>query len=143
MSIMACTECGGKVSTKAAACPHCGAPVVATPPVVVPVDQKCFECKTPYHRELKSCPACGAPNGKRTPPTTQANLPARTADSLAPQHQVAPSSPAMKTIASDERVSLSWLQIGGIVFAVLLFIAGVSLPWSLNSSLIELGGFTF
>lgn len=29
MALIACTECGGKVSTRAASCPHCGAEVEA------------------------------------------------------------------------------------------------------------------
>ena len=29
MSLLACEECGGKVSSKAGFCPHCGAPVGA------------------------------------------------------------------------------------------------------------------
>lgn len=43
MAIIACKECGGKVSDTAVTCPHCGA-AVATPkpaaPVVVPVEKK-------------------------------------------------------------------------------------------------------
>ena len=40
MALTACSECGGKVSTEAAACPHCGAsarlPYVAMPPAPTP-----------------------------------------------------------------------------------------------------------
>ncbi len=32
MALISCTECGGTVSDKAQACPHCGAPVAARPP---------------------------------------------------------------------------------------------------------------
>lgn len=34
MALIACKECGKEISDKAAACPHCGAPVRASEPVV-------------------------------------------------------------------------------------------------------------
>lgn len=34
MALIACAECGKEISDKAAACPHCGAPVVSTSPVL-------------------------------------------------------------------------------------------------------------
>jgi hypothetical protein len=38
MAIAACQECGGKVSTEAPACPHCGwAPARLTPPPASPI----------------------------------------------------------------------------------------------------------
>jgi hypothetical protein len=36
MALMSCSECGGKVSDKAASCPHCGAPVEKAPPEIEP-----------------------------------------------------------------------------------------------------------
>lgn len=36
MAVATCPDCGGKVSTKAAACPHCGCPVSAEPQLGVP-----------------------------------------------------------------------------------------------------------
>lgn len=32
MAIISCSECGGQVSDKAAACPHCGAPIASVTP---------------------------------------------------------------------------------------------------------------
>jgi len=32
MALIQCAECGGKVSSTAAACPHCGAPVALSLP---------------------------------------------------------------------------------------------------------------
>lgn len=32
MALIACAECGKEISDKAAACPHCGAPVASTSP---------------------------------------------------------------------------------------------------------------
>lgn len=52
--LLKCSECGGKVSDKATACPHCGAPVDA------PVDTPA----TPKHRNRNrqsACPECGRP----------------------------------------------------------------------------------
>ncbi len=37
MSLISCPECSGKVSTQAATCPHCGAPVVATAHQAAPI----------------------------------------------------------------------------------------------------------
>lgn len=37
MALIACRECGREVSDRAAACPHCGCPVTAGPPVPPPV----------------------------------------------------------------------------------------------------------
>ena len=34
MSLMKCVECGGIVSSKAAACPHCGCPIENEQPTV-------------------------------------------------------------------------------------------------------------
>jgi len=56
MAIMQCPDCGGKVSTKATSCPHCGAPVTGETPSL-----KCNECGTSMPANAKTCPACGAP----------------------------------------------------------------------------------
>jgi DNA-directed RNA polymerase subunit RPC12/RpoP len=40
MALMKCSECGKDVSSKAAACPHCGAPVAVAPNVTPQVESK-------------------------------------------------------------------------------------------------------
>ena len=58
--ITSCTECGGKVSDKADACPHCGAQVKK------PEEwEPCAECQEPLPSGVAKCPACGAPIGRR------------------------------------------------------------------------------
>ncbi len=53
MSLIKCAECNGQVSDRAAACPHCGAPVSA--PLV------CSECQSALPRGSITCRECGAP----------------------------------------------------------------------------------
>ena len=54
MAITQCLECGGNVSTKAEACPHCG--YRAEPQAALMV---CQECGQAFEPSLSSCPACG------------------------------------------------------------------------------------
>jgi uncharacterized membrane protein YhaH (DUF805 family)/rRNA maturation protein Nop10 len=55
MALTKCTECDGKVSTLADACPHCGRPM--SPPV------ECEDCGEEFDRLLDACPHCGRPLG--------------------------------------------------------------------------------
>ena len=56
MAITQCSECGGKVSTRAAACPHCGCPVEPPTPKIT-----CPDCGEDFAASLTACPACGGP----------------------------------------------------------------------------------
>ena len=56
MAITQCIECGGNVSTKAEACPHCG--YCAEPQAALMI---CQECGRAFEPSLSSCPACGYP----------------------------------------------------------------------------------
>ena len=49
MALVKCGECGGQVSDKAAACPHCGAPVL-----------RCPNCGAHVLDKVAPCPQCGA-----------------------------------------------------------------------------------
>jgi uncharacterized membrane protein YhaH (DUF805 family) len=53
MAITQCSECGGKVSTSATACPHCGFPV--GPQITCP------DCGEELAASLVACPVCGVP----------------------------------------------------------------------------------
>jgi uncharacterized membrane protein YhaH (DUF805 family) len=55
VALRGCVDCGGKVSTLAAACPHCGRPM--SPPV------ECEGCGEEFDRLLGACPRCGRPDG--------------------------------------------------------------------------------
>ena len=55
MALINCTECGNPVSTKAKACPKCGAPPEQTALV------RCAECGNPLSTKAEACPKCGAP----------------------------------------------------------------------------------
>ena len=59
MALIQCDECGGKVSDRAAACPHCGTP----PGVLV----ECYECGDKVSDRAESCPHCGAPTRTAEP----------------------------------------------------------------------------
>ena len=61
MAITQCSECGGKVSTSATACPHCGCPL--EPQIT------CRLCGEELAASLVACPACGAPvaGGEESP----------------------------------------------------------------------------
>lgn len=54
MSLIKCPECGGTVSDKAAACPHCGM-AIATSLI------KCPECGETIPKDSVSCPNCAFP----------------------------------------------------------------------------------
>ena len=56
MTIMRCPECGAKVSTRAAACPHCGCPVEPPTPEIT-----CSDCGEGFAVSLNACPECGGP----------------------------------------------------------------------------------
>ena len=51
MALTECPDCGGKISTEAAACPHCGKPVERT--------VTCSDCGERYPADSRSCPGCG------------------------------------------------------------------------------------
>lgn len=57
MALISCSECQGKVSDKASACPHCGAPVEA---VIQPDACACPACGHAVAAEVKGCPKCKA-----------------------------------------------------------------------------------
>ena len=59
MALIICYECGHKVSDKAAACPHCGAPVIKQPPEEP--KKICEECGESVPAKDKTCPNCGYP----------------------------------------------------------------------------------
>ena len=61
MAITQCSECGGKVSTSATACPHCGSPV--GPQITCP------DCGEELAASLAACPGCGCPvaGGEESP----------------------------------------------------------------------------
>lgn len=52
MALINCPECGGRVSDKAKACPHCGY-AVAVP--------RCPECGGVVSEDMSTCPGCGYP----------------------------------------------------------------------------------
>lgn len=65
MALTTCTDCEGKVSTNAEACPHCGAPVVTVEPHLTKFvkHKKCRGCG----RRLKKVPnAEGLRSGETT-----------------------------------------------------------------------------
>jgi len=56
MALTECVECGGKVSTRAEVCPHCGCPVEPPTPQI-----NCPDCGEDFTVSLEACPHCGAP----------------------------------------------------------------------------------
>jgi hypothetical protein len=50
-----CPACGGRVSTEAVSCPHCGHPMRAA--VVGPAGPVCYACTTPATTRCQSCGA--------------------------------------------------------------------------------------
>jgi hypothetical protein len=59
MSLISCPECGGKLSTAAEACPHCGHPAdLITRPQKrnVPAQPKCYACE---RMATTRCQKCG------------------------------------------------------------------------------------
>lgn len=57
--VVRCSDCGGNVSSRAAACPHCGAPVMRSNLI------SCSSCGAPVAKSAKMCPRCGAPGSKQ------------------------------------------------------------------------------
>lgn len=66
--ITTCAECGGKVSDKAEACPHCGAPVRTDGR-----RKPCADCGEPLPARAAKCPSCGAPTPSRGPKPSPRN----------------------------------------------------------------------
>lgn len=58
MALIICAECGNKMSDKASACPHCGAPYSAAPSAE---ERKCEECGAVLPNGAEICPGCGCP----------------------------------------------------------------------------------
>ena len=56
MALTECVECGGKVSTRAEVCIHCGCPVEPPTPQI-----NCPDCGEDFAGSLAACPACGGP----------------------------------------------------------------------------------
>jgi len=58
MALAKCKECGGKASTEATVCPHCGCPdPAATDPL-----SNCRDCDGIVSVEAATCPHCGCPD---------------------------------------------------------------------------------
>lgn len=55
MAIIQCPSCGGNVSDKAEACPHCASSISVCP-----------ECKSILSQEFSICPSCGFPISPQT-----------------------------------------------------------------------------
>ena len=56
MALTECVDCGGKVSTRAEVCIHCGSPVEPPTPQI-----NCPDCGEDFAGSLAACPACGGP----------------------------------------------------------------------------------
>ena len=56
MALTECVECGGKVSTRAEVCIHCGSPVEPPTPQI-----NCPDCGEDFAGSLAACPVCGGP----------------------------------------------------------------------------------
>jgi len=50
-ALLSCPDCGGKVSRRAPACPHCGSPV----------KDSCVDCGGMVPSGATTCPGCGCP----------------------------------------------------------------------------------
>lgn len=92
MALIQCKECGGTVSDKAAACPHCGAPVISPKAITCP------ECGQTFPEGTATCSNCGAPlsaGAGVAAPGTEAAAPQATAAQAA-----APAAPAPTAAAA-------------------------------------------
>lgn len=76
MALITCSECGGQVSSTAAACPHCGAPVSAAPAAE---ERKCGECGAVLPAGAAACPNCGCPAEIKSAQPVQPVQPAQAA----------------------------------------------------------------
>ena len=56
MALIDCSECGQKVSDKAASCPHCGNPILPKM-----AGNHCSECGEAVSDKAAACPECGNP----------------------------------------------------------------------------------
>jgi hypothetical protein len=65
MSLISCPECGGKLSTAAEACPHCGHPAeLITRPQATPAKSpefKCYACSREATTRCAKCEAMSCP----------------------------------------------------------------------------------
>lgn len=116
MALIACNECGKEISDKAAACPHCGAPmatVTATPAAPLRREVKdgfCPACGDDCHMSAASCAQCGALFG---PGSGQSPVAKRAAE--APQRAPAADRPMVVKSAKSRGVYI----ILGLFFGLL------------------------
>lgn len=87
MALITCSECGGQVSSTAAACPHCGAPVSAAPAAE---ERKCEECGAVLPDGAAACPNCGCPTEVKSAQPVQPVQPAQAAQTVYTAPTVAP-----------------------------------------------------
>ena len=97
MALAKCKECGGKASTEAMVCPHCGCPdPAATDPL-----SNCRDCDGIVSVEAATCPHCGCPDPaskKDTPEVVELSEPISNTEETPP---VAPEKIVIKDV-SDE-----------------------------------------
>jgi hypothetical protein len=119
MALLVCTECSGKVSSLAAQCPHCAAPVV------IYHDVTCFECLECYSSSTKHCPHCGAPPSAEEIESEQLANPGSVKSH---QSQLAYQETTISTVWRDHKV---------IVIAALVGLLFLPLACSVRSGLME------
>ena len=68
MALIECDECGGQVSTRAQACPNCGAPVETKDNRIIEAGSvHCPYCITTLDKSATVCPGCRARKGYMMP----------------------------------------------------------------------------
>lgn len=124
MALISCSECGGQVSSTAAACPHCGAPVSAAPAVE---ERKCEECGAVLPEGAAACPNCGCPAENVAAQPAPAPRPAYIAPTVAPATARAQLGSAKlrieENVARKTALANAWLFLAAAATIVMYFVA--------------------
>ena len=119
MALTECVECGGKVSTRAEVCIHCGSPVEPPTPQI-----NCPDCGEGFASSLTTCPACGGPAEEEPTQAEEVEI----LESVAVEEEPAPiiqetvSAPSTEPESSDTKDepfnTLVALAVGAFVFQI-------------------------
>lgn len=131
MALITCSECGGQVSSTAAACPHCGAPV---PAVSAAEERKCEDCGAILPEGASECPSCGCPTGIVASKPAPAPRPAYIAPTVAPARAQLGSAEARITEQVNGKIAFAnaWFFIVSAAAIVMYLVAFVKYMKVLN-----------
>jgi uncharacterized membrane protein len=124
MALVTCSECNGSLSTLAASCPHCGAPVSSSVPPAEPV-------------VVKPAAAPAAPSGQ-TPQAPQAQTSQQVvAKPAAPPPAKAQAPTSVNTIVGLKMAGITLILIGVAIIAYQMFFPSQSQAAAISHNILS------